>query len=59
MIKSIENSCFFVEFGCKKCLAGEMAEWLNAADSKSVVPVYGTGGSNPPLSASCFVLIKF
>ena len=28
-----------------------MAEWSNAADSKSVVLLVGTGGSNPPLSA--------
>ena len=34
-------------------LYGEMAERLNAALSKSVVPS-GTGGSNPPLSAVIF-----
>jgi hypothetical protein len=30
---------------------GEVAEWSNAAVSKAVVPLVGTGGSNPPLSA--------
>lgn len=30
---------------------GEMAEWSNAAASKAVVPLVGTGGSNPSLSA--------
>lgn len=33
---------------------GEVAEWTNAADSKSVV-VQATGGSNPSLSASLWV----
>ena len=32
-------------------ICGEVAEWSNAADSKSVVLLVGTGGSNPPLSA--------
>ena len=31
--------------------SGEMAEWLNAAVSKTVVLHRGTGGSNPSLSA--------
>ena len=31
---------------------GEVAERSKAADSKSVVPLVGTGGSNPSLSAS-------
>ena len=30
---------------------GEVAEWSNAAVSKTVIPVSGIGGSNPPLSA--------
>ena len=30
---------------------GEVREWLNRADSKSVVPLCGTVGSNPTLSA--------
>ena len=30
---------------------GEVAEWSNAPDSKSGVPVSGTVGSNPTLSA--------
>ena len=30
---------------------GEMAERLKAVDSKSTVPLSGTGGSNPSLSA--------
>ena len=30
---------------------GELPEWSNGADSKSVVPFLGTGGSNPSLSA--------
>ena len=29
-----------------------MAEWSNAVDSKSIVPIAGTGGSNPSLSAN-------
>ncbi len=29
-----------------------MREWLNRADSKSVVPFFGTEGSNPSLSDS-------
>ena len=33
-----------------------MAEWSNAADSKSVVLLWGTEGSNPSLSA-IYVLI--
>ena len=32
-------------------LNGEVAEWLKAAASKAVVPVSGTAGSNPALSA--------
>ena len=28
-----------------------MAEWSNAADSKSVIGLVPIGGSNPPLSA--------
>jgi hypothetical protein len=31
---------------------GELPEWSNGADSKSVVPLSGTGGSNPSLSAN-------
>jgi hypothetical protein len=31
---------------------GELPEWSNGADSKSVVPLCGTGGSNPSLSAN-------
>ncbi len=31
---------------------GEMAEWLKATVSKTVVPVSGTVGSNPTLSAT-------
>ena len=31
---------------------GKVAEWLNAADSKSVIGFIPIGGSNPPLSAS-------
>ncbi len=30
---------------------GEVAEWLKAAASKAVVPLRGTAGSNPALSA--------
>jgi hypothetical protein len=30
---------------------GEVAEWSNAAASKAVVPLVGTGGSNPSLTA--------
>ena len=30
---------------------GEMPEWLNGAVSKTVIPIFGIGGSNPPLSA--------
>ena len=30
---------------------GEVAEWSNAAASKVVVPLVGTGGSNPSLTA--------
>jgi hypothetical protein len=33
-------------------LHGELPEWSNGADSKSVVPLCGTGGSNPSLSAN-------
>lgn len=31
--------------------SGKVAEWSNAADSKSVVQLVCTEGSNPPLSA--------
>ena len=31
---------------------GEMAEWSNAIDSKSIVPISGTQGSNPCLTAN-------
>ncbi len=31
-----------------------MPEWSNGPDSKSGVPLCGTGGSNPPLSANPF-----
>lgn len=31
---------------------GEMAEWSNAIDSKSIVPLSGTQGSNPCLTAN-------
>ena len=31
---------------------GEMAEWSNAVDSKSIVLITGTGSSNLPLSAN-------
>ena len=42
------------------CAVGEMAEWLKAVDSKSIVPFLGTGGSNPPLSAiNWFLIIKW
>ena len=33
-------------------ILGEMPERLKGADSKSVVPLRGTGGSNPSLSAT-------
>jgi hypothetical protein len=34
---------------------GELPEWSIGADSKSVVPHSGTGGSNPSLSAFYYV----
>ncbi len=34
-----------------RMFSGEVAEWSIAADSKSVVLHWGTGGSNPSLSA--------
>ena len=37
---------------------GEMAEWSKAADSKSAVPVRGTGGSNPSLSANFLLIMQ-
>ncbi len=37
---------------------GEVAEWLKAAASKAVVPVSGTVGSNPTLSASSLYRIR-
>ena len=41
----------------KVCVSpGEMRERLNRADSKSVVPFYGTEGSNPSLSDSTQVM---
>ena len=36
-----------------------MAEWSNAADSKSVIGIISIGGSNPPLSASILFLVFF
>ena len=30
---------------------GRVAEWSNAADSKSVIGIFSIGGSNPPPSA--------
>ncbi len=38
-------------FNLTEYVYGEVAEWSNAADSKSVVPLVGTGSSNLPLSA--------
>lgn len=35
-----------------RIIFGEVAEWSNAPDSKSGIPVSGIGGSNPPFSAS-------
>ncbi len=37
---------------------GEVPEWSNGADSKSVVPLAGTVGSNPTLSAIFLYRIK-
>jgi hypothetical protein len=41
----------FLSSDLRNLKKGEMAERFKAVDSKSIVPFFGTGGSNPSLSA--------
>lgn len=53
-------SCFaaaVVQDAAKTTVAGEVAEWSNALDSKSSVRLYRTVGSNPTLSANIHIAL--